>query len=117
MKFRSHSNEFGFGNGRRGRATAELYSDRSIRKNRRDTEFFMVSIKRFLQRSQRYTCDARFVSGSTGLNSAKLAGILENNHEVIKEKFGLVREFGLLQATALNMSNMVGVGPFITIPL
>jgi amino acid transporter len=30
---------------------------------------------------------------------------------------GLVRGFGLLQATALNMSNMVGVGPFITIPL
>lgn len=29
----------------------------------------------------------------------------------------LVRGFGLLQATALNMSNMVGVGPFITIPL
>src|SRR5438105_6398133 len=25
--------------------------------------------------------------------------------------------FGLLQATALNMSNVVGVGPFITIPL
>jgi fructoselysine transporter len=30
---------------------------------------------------------------------------------------GMVRGFGLLQATALNMSNMVGVGPFITIPL
>ncbi|HEY1337216.1 MAG TPA: amino acid permease [Bryobacteraceae bacterium] len=30
---------------------------------------------------------------------------------------GLVRGFGPLQATALNMSNMVGVGPFITIPL
>lgn len=30
---------------------------------------------------------------------------------------GLVRGFGLLQAAALNMSNMVGVGPFITIPL
>jgi amino acid transporter len=29
----------------------------------------------------------------------------------------LHRRFGLLQATALNMSNMVGVGPFITIPL
>ena len=29
----------------------------------------------------------------------------------------LVRGFGLLQAVALNMSNMVGVGPFITIPL
>lgn len=30
---------------------------------------------------------------------------------------GLLRRFGLLQATALNMSNMIGVGPFITIPL
>ncbi|HEX4595469.1 MAG TPA: APC family permease [Bryobacteraceae bacterium] len=30
---------------------------------------------------------------------------------------GLVRGFGLVQATALNMSNMVGVGPFITVPL
>ena len=29
----------------------------------------------------------------------------------------LVRGFGLLQAVALNMNNMVGVGPFITIPL
>ncbi len=29
----------------------------------------------------------------------------------------LTRGFGLLGATALNMSNMVGVGPFITIPL
>ncbi len=27
------------------------------------------------------------------------------------------RRFGLLQATALNMTNMIGVGPFITIPL
>ncbi len=30
---------------------------------------------------------------------------------------GLERRFGLLQATALNMSNMIGIGPFITIPL
>jgi amino acid transporter len=30
---------------------------------------------------------------------------------------GLIRGLGLLQATALNMSNMVGVGPFITVPL
>ncbi len=29
----------------------------------------------------------------------------------------LQRRFGLLQATALNMTNMIGVGPFITIPL
>lgn len=28
----------------------------------------------------------------------------------------LTRRFGLLQATALNMSNMIGIGPFITIP-
>src|SRR5262245_12358892 len=28
----------------------------------------------------------------------------------------LERRFGLLHSTALNMSNMVGVGPFITIP-
>src|SRR5512135_1112462 len=30
---------------------------------------------------------------------------------------GLLRRFGLLQATALNMSTMIGVGPFITIPV
>src|SRR5687767_13050912 len=28
----------------------------------------------------------------------------------------LQRRFGFLQATALNMSNMIGIGPFITIP-
>src|SRR5947207_9405234 len=28
----------------------------------------------------------------------------------------LQRRFGLLQATALNMTNMIGIGPFITIP-
>ena len=29
----------------------------------------------------------------------------------------LPRRFGFVQATALNMSNMIGIGPFITIPL
>src|SRR6266702_739785 len=29
----------------------------------------------------------------------------------------LARRFGLLPATALNMTNMIGIGPFITIPL
>src|ERR671913_1691085 len=29
----------------------------------------------------------------------------------------LERRFGLVPATALNMTNMIGVGPFITIPL
>jgi amino acid transporter len=33
------------------------------------------------------------------------------------EKPQLTRRFGLLPATALNMTNMMGVGPFITIPL
>jgi APA family basic amino acid/polyamine antiporter len=42
---------------------------------------------------------------------------LENTHSRTTEEQGLVRGFGFLQATALNMSNMVGVGPFITIPL
>jgi amino acid transporter len=42
---------------------------------------------------------------------------MNDERQNIKDKYGLVRGFGLLQATALNMSNMVGVGPFITIPL
>lgn len=33
-----------------------------------------------------------------------------------QSRSGLARRFGLLHATALNMSNMVGVGPFITLP-
>jgi amino acid transporter len=32
-------------------------------------------------------------------------------------RHGLHRSFGLLQASAMNMSNMIGVGPFLTIPL
>src|SRR5213075_3463645 len=27
------------------------------------------------------------------------------------------RRFGLIHATALNMTNMIGIGPFITVPL
>src|SRR5215510_3523279 len=40
----------------------------------------------------------------------------EDSH-LVKEETHLLRRFGLLQATALNMSNMIGIGPFITIPL
>src|SRR5438067_6204430 len=29
----------------------------------------------------------------------------------------LLRRFGLLQATALNITNMIGIGPFVTIPI
>src|SRR5580700_6682914 len=35
----------------------------------------------------------------------------------LAERDGLKRGLGLLEATALNMSNMIGVGPFVTIPL
>ncbi len=42
---------------------------------------------------------------------------MDNNHSQNSESPGLVRGIGLLQATALNMSNMVGVGVFVTIPL
>jgi amino acid transporter len=34
-----------------------------------------------------------------------------------EEQPHLNRGFGLLQSTALNMSNMIGIGPFITMPL
>ena len=37
--------------------------------------------------------------------------------ETPAEPHRLVRRFGLLCATALNMTNMMGAGPFITIPL
>ncbi|HEY3028180.1 MAG TPA: APC family permease [Pyrinomonadaceae bacterium] len=36
---------------------------------------------------------------------------------VAEEEPRLLRRFGLLEATALNMTNMIGIGPFITIPL
>jgi basic amino acid/polyamine antiporter, APA family len=42
------------------------------------------------------------------MNGASTPGSDEHPH--------LQRRFGLLQATALNMSNMIGIGPFITIP-
>jgi APA family basic amino acid/polyamine antiporter len=42
---------------------------------------------------------------------------MSDPHTDIKKKYGLVRGLGLLEATAINMSNMIGVGPFLTIPL
>ncbi len=38
------------------------------------------------------------------------------NHDTPAPQPHLIRRFGLFQATALNMSNMIGIGPFITIP-
>jgi amino acid transporter len=40
-----------------------------------------------------------------------------NDHINSNNSPHLIRHFGTLQATALNMSNMIGIGPFITIPL
>jgi len=40
-----------------------------------------------------------------------------NNEKTQENAPHLIRHFGTLQATALNMSNMIGIGPFITIPL
>ena len=45
---------------------------------------------------------------------------MKTKPEVIRdtpEQPRLLRRFGLLEATALNMTNMIGIGPFITIPL
>jgi amino acid transporter len=42
---------------------------------------------------------------------------MSKNERVAQSDEPLLRRFGLLQASALNMSNMIGVGPFITIPL
>ncbi|MGH9939051.1 MAG: APC family permease [Blastocatellia bacterium] len=40
-----------------------------------------------------------------------------NDRHSSENKPHLIRHFGTLQATALNMSNMIGIGPFLTIPL
>ena len=40
-----------------------------------------------------------------------------SSHGNASESPHLLRRFGLLEATALNMTNMIGIGPFITIPL
>src|SRR5438046_2501631 len=47
------------------------------------------------------------MAGREPMNGQPIAGKAEPH---------LLRRFGLLQATALNMSNMIGIGPFITIP-
>src|SRR3954468_4530656 len=41
----------------------------------------------------------------------------EPKETAANEPSGLLRRFGLLEATALKMTNMIGIGPFITIPL
>jgi len=41
----------------------------------------------------------------------------QTDRDLPSEQPHLLRRFGLLEATALNMTNMIGIGPFITIPL
>ena len=41
----------------------------------------------------------------------------QENKSADSEHPHLLRRFGLLESTALNMTNMIGIGPFITIPL
>ena len=41
----------------------------------------------------------------------------QTDKQLHSEQPHLLRRFGLLEATALNMTNMIGIGPFITIPL
>src|SRR5882724_9308633 len=41
----------------------------------------------------------------------------KSNNNLSGEQSHLLRRFGLLESTALNMTNMIGIGPFITIPL
>src|SRR5882672_2977400 len=40
-----------------------------------------------------------------------------NNEQAPSGAPHLIRHFTTLQSTALNMSNMIGIGPFLTIPL
>ena len=63
-------------------------------------------------------CDGRFLSFSIGRRRLTAVSRFSplNNSPDINTAPGLERGIGLLHATALNMSNMVGIGPFITIP-
>src|SRR3954453_2638604 len=64
---------------------------------------------------QRHTCKTSQTSASTALlcsKSMETAPVIES-----PAKAHLSRRFGLLSATALNMTNMIGIGPFFTIPL
>ena len=60
---------------------------------------------------------ARPAGGSSGLLVVRFMCPMSDQHQEIKKKYGLARGLGVLEATALNMTNMVGFGPFITIPL
>jgi amino acid transporter len=50
-------------------------------------------------------------------NDVSIISMAAKSRKAGKEDTPLLRRFGLVQAIALNMSNMIGVGPFITIPL
>src|SRR5436309_6054607 len=62
-------------------------------------------------------CRHLYSARPTAHKPSSILAILIDHQQHGHSTAGLVRSFGLLQAAALNMSNMVGVGPFITIPL
>ena len=45
-----------------------------------------------------------------------MANAVNDADELADDSPALERSLGVWQATALNVSNMVGIGPFITIP-
>lgn len=42
---------------------------------------------------------------------------VERTHAQVAEQHGFVRAVGLFSATTINMTQMVGIGPFVTIPI
>src|SRR5437763_5554434 len=55
-------------------------------------------------------------AGSEGVSLA-VAPVAVGRRNVMQPPSTMTRRFGLVHATALNMTNMIGIGPFITIPL
>ena len=51
------------------------------------------------------------------LSSSSDAANAETKNEAVEERRGFIRSVGLFPAIAINMTQMCGIGPFITIPL
>jgi amino acid transporter len=51
------------------------------------------------------------------LSSSSDAANIETSNAVVQERNGFMRSVGLFPAIAINMTQMCGIGPFITIPL
>ena len=67
--------------------------------------------------SGRYGLAIHMRSGTIGPPPTTLSYLYRMQSSTQAEVPHLHRRFGFLQATALNMTNMIGIGPFITIPI